>query len=343
MSTLLLEGLDDGLAAYRAYDLKTFVSAGNGRTGGYGGYLETNNTFRYYWQPKAADIHNTFIVGMAVKCQLMPSGNTGYILRLLSDGITIEQLQILPQVNGSFAIKYGNGLGSTLTTPAGLFVVGTYHYLEVKVTLDDIAGSIYVQYDGIPIASVTGVDTRNGGVGGFDGMKIQNTHFGNMGNWYIDDIYVANGAGAFHNTFLGDTRIYLLLPNGNGNYSQLVGSDGDQVDNYLQADENPPSSADYNQSAVTGAKDSYSMDDLSVTVGTVSGVTLSAYAAKSDAGTKQTRLFVRHTAADAPGSDHPLTVDYAGYNDVLDADPITAAEWTITNVNSAEFGFEVRT
>lgn len=228
-------------------------------------------------------------------------------------------------------------------TEPNIAIIGTWHYIEVKVKIADASGTVELRQDGVTRLSYTG-DTQNGGVANVDRVAWASRTNG-LG-YRIDDVYILNEQGSLNNTFLGDTRCYPLYPNGNGNYSQLVGSDGNSTDNYLLVDESPvPSSTDYVGSATVGQKDTYAFENMPVSVGTIRGVETRVYAAKTDTGTKQVRALIRRSATDANGADHALADNaYVTFQDMFEQDPHAGpGAWTITNVNGSEFGAEVRT
>ena len=68
----------------------------------------------------------------------------------------------------------------------------------------------------------------------------------------------------------------------------------------------------------------------------------SIWAAKSDSGTIQARAMARSASTDATGADKAISTTYAPHDEIFELDP-SAAAWTITTINGAEFGFEVRT
>jgi hypothetical protein len=141
--------------------------------------------------------------------------------------------------------------------------------------------------------------------------------------------------------FLGDVRVQALLPTGNGNSSQLVGSDGNSTDNYLLVDEVPPNEdTDYVESATVNDKDTYVFGNLTPTTGTVFGVQIVAEARKTDAGVRSFKSVARLSATEADGPDTTLSTTYAFYMDKRDTKP-GGGSWTITNVNDAEFGVKV--
>jgi hypothetical protein len=164
----------------------------------------------------------------------------------------------------------------------------------------------------------------------------------NGGAGQFDDFYVCNALGAENNTFLGDVVIQTLNPSADGTSSQLLGSDGNSVSNYLLVDEAPPNTTDYVGSATDDLKDTYNFTNLTGTPTSIRAVRVLAYAAKSDAGTKSLALVTRSGGTEAQSADKPLSMTWAYYGEMLIDDPTDSADWTQAKVDGAEFGVKVR-
>lgn len=230
--------------------------------------------------------------------------------------------------------------GTTLASSSSPLTVGVWYYLEVKVVVHDSAGSVELRVNGVNVASASSVDTRNGGTGVIDTFGMV---FGNSGAFQgmsFDDFYILNTAGSVNNDFLGDVRVEALFPNGNGNASQLDGSDGNTTDNYLLVDEASPSTADYVESSDVGDKDTYAYGNLTSVAGGVAAVQILPYAAKTDAGTRSIVSVARLSGTEVDSADKPLSVSYQYLPDVREAKPGGGA-WDIAAVNGAEFGVKV--
>lgn len=240
---------------------------------------------------------------------------------------------------------FGSGGGTLLAeSVVNLWTYDAWHYLETQVKIADSGGTVEVRLNGATVLGFSG-DTKNGGsTGKINRMGAASSFTGQVRR--MDDVYLLNEQGsAPGNSFLGDTRCFPLYPNGNGNYSQLVGSDGNSTDNYLLVDEpGTPSSSDYVQSATAGDKDSYAFENMPVSVGTVRAVETRIYAAKSETGTRQMRPLIRRSGSDAFGADHVLAENnYSTWRDIFEQDPHAGpGTWSITNVDGSEFGVEVR-
>jgi hypothetical protein len=187
--------------------------------------------------------------------------------------------------------------------------------------------------------SLTNVDTKNGGSEAtFDAVSLVAAGTGEM---RIDDVYVTNGAGAVNTGFLGDIAVETLFPDGNGSSSQWVGSDGNSVDNYLLVEEPTPSTTDYVQSNVAGNRDLYASSSLVRAAGTIYGVQTTAYAQSSDSGPVSLNNLAKSGATVGVGPARALVTTWLPKSSVFELNPDTAAAWTVSEVNGAEFGMEV--
>lgn len=225
----------------------------------------------------------------------------------------------------------------------------SWHYVEFGAKIHDTTGWVELRQDGVTIARFDG-DTRNGGTDGLIDMVSIGFNNG-TGQYFVDDVYILNEQGSVNNSWLGDTRCFPLYPDGNGSSSPtaptpLSGSDGNSTDNFLLVDEaGTPVTTDYVFSTTDGDQETYTFQDLPVTLGTIRGVEVRAHAAKDDTGTKQFRMITRRAGADDFGPDHVLAAVplWQTHHDIHELDPHAGpGAWTITNVNATEWGVQVR-
>lgn len=227
--------------------------------------------------------------------------------------------------------------GTVLGTGATSLSTGVNYYIEVKVTISDTVGVAEIKINGVAELTLSSQDTRNGGSGVINQLKLGN--FANYVVKYFDDLYVCDTSGSTNNTYLGDVRIESLFPNGNGNYSQFTGSDGNSVDNYLLVDETTPNEdTDYVEDSNVNDIDTYAYTDVTPTTGSVYGVQILPRARKTDAGSRSIRTVARLSGTDAvDSSDIALSTSYV-YLPVIRETKPGGGSWTLTDVNNSEFG-----
>ena len=223
-------------------------------------------------------------------------------------------------------------------------VVNQFYFIELEVTIGN-TGDIVLRVDEVESINETGVDTQTTANASIDGFRL-----GSAGDTAhltaTDDLYLLDGvdsgvAGAPNNAFLGDVRVEAIFPNGNGNSSQLVGSDADSTDNYLLVDEAAPDDdTTWVQSATVGQKDTYAMGDLTPSTGAVFGMQINPHARKTDAGARSICSVTRLSGVEEDSADKVLSTSYQYLPDIREADP-SGNQWTIANVNAMEAGVKV--
>lgn len=268
------------------------------------------------------------------------SSTAGSILFYGDGGVTHHITVQHNNSSGVIQILRGGTLVASGTTVIPNY---TWFYLEMSVTISDTVGEVHVRLNGSPTDEVSFIgDTKNGGTATtIDRVRFSSGWAGGLGSAHLADLYILDGTGTTNNNFLGDVAVRTLSPAGNGNSSQLVGSDGNSVDNYLLVDEHPYSGTDYAGSATVGQKDTYAMSDLPVGVSSVYAVQIAGTMAKSDASLAQARYVLRSGATDYGGTTRALSTSYIGYYELYTTNPATGLAWTPTQVNAIEAGMEV--
>jgi len=151
-----------------------------------------------------------------------------------------------------------------LYTGTATYVAGGTHPIpsnawflyEVHIKIDASAGVLEAKIDGVLDSSFNG-NTKPGTATTFDNFLLPGT---GTNVCYMDDIAINNTSGSVDNSWCGDGRIIALVPNANGDLSQLMGSDGNTTDNYLLVDEKPSNGdTDYVEGSVVDEKDLYNM------------------------------------------------------------------------------------
>lgn len=305
------------------------IGSGNGRRSG--NAWTSSNTLRGLLKAVAGS-PSTLIVGGAFYLPSLPS--TVAILGLW-EGATIH-VQLRVKADG--AVEVTRNTTVLGTSSAGVISAATYVYVELKATINDSTGSYEVRVNGANVLSGTGADTRNGGTGVITQVNVNAA----IANIRVDDFYICNTSGSANNDFLGDVRVDAYLPNGNGNSSQMTGSDADSTDNYLLVDDSAPDGdSTYVQSSTAGHKDTYTFADMSHTPSTIHGVQVNMIAKKDDAGARSIASVVRSGGTDTDGTTQALSTSYLDYMQIIEQDPNTSAAWTKTGFNAAEFGHTV--
>lgn len=227
--------------------------------------------------------------------------------------------------------------GTVLATGAFLMPTLGWHYVELKVTVNNSTGSFEWRLNGETRMTGSSLDTQQSANAFANGYRIGQLGDGqsDIGDSLFDDLYYASD-------FLGDIRVDSLYPTAEGNTTMFSASTG--IDNALVVDETPPNSdTDYVSAPNVNDKDTYITENLPSSPATVHAVKTKLWAKKTDAAARTVYPVVRHSSTDYDGSAKTLTTSYAYHDELYNTNPGTAAAWVDTDVDAAEFGVKIAT
>jgi hypothetical protein len=288
------------------------------------------------WYKSGLAQQTTFVFGFAYYADTIYSGyDATYVgLRYTST----DQIGIVITGDGEVDVKRGGWSGTSIDKSAtGVVQIDKWCYIEFKATIDNSSGVYEARVNEVDVCSGSGADTQQHASISTGGTIYVYNRYSNM---QMDDFYYLNTSGSIANDFLGDIRVDAIYPDGAGNSSDFTPSAGS---NYECVDETQANDdTDYVSETSAGDHDTYSYGNLPSASGAVYGIQQHAYARKDDAGSRSIKTVCRSGTTDYPNSNtHILSDTYDYYTDILEQDPDTAAQWTISGVNSAEFGVEM--
>lgn len=286
---------------------------------------------------KTLDAQATWVIGFSYTISLL--GAVIEICSFLDAGSKQVELRLL--ADGTLRVTRN---GTTLATGTAALSAGTTYYIEFKVTIND-SGSYEVRVDGSNTnhPNSTG-DTQNTANATANQVRIGDALAPgtNTPNIDFDDLYICDGTGGVNDDFLGDVRVDAYFPIGNGNSSQLTGSDGNSTDNYLLVDDaSQDGDSTYVQSSTATNKDTYDVTGMSHTPTDIYGLQVNMFAKKDDSGARSIASVIRSGGSDNDGTTQALGTTYVDYMQISQTDPNTAAAWTKANFAAAEFGVKV--
>ena len=202
-----------------------------------------------------------------------------------------------------------------------------WRYVELK--LDIATGECQVRCDGVPV--VSGSVAAATSVGSI--TIPSNTGIA------LDDLYIADTTGSRNNDFLGDVRVNLLVPEADGTHQDMTPSSGSE--HFSLVNEASPDTTSYVSTSASGAKETYSFQNLSANTGGVFGLQLTSYANKDATGTVGLRNIARVNGVDYQGTNYVgLSTSWIANTETWESNPATGAQWEAADINSAEFGVE---
>lgn len=227
---------------------------------------------------------------------------------------------------------------TTGDTGSNSFLSNRSTLVEVHYKIADASGEIEIKIDGVSKFTFTG-DTKPGAATTIDNFIING--FSGANYLYVDDIAMNDTSGSSDNSWCGDGKVIALTPNGDGDSSQWLGSDGNSTNNYQLVDELPPSNTDYVTTSGSGYIDNYALTSYTLSgtesVGRVWTVSVSRDVAA--AGTLNLGLktnSTNYTVGKLLGTSFGR-VETSGYA----LNPNTGAAWTQAQLDALQSTIEM--
>jgi hypothetical protein len=246
------------------------------------------------------------------------------------------QVSLVMQSDGKLDLFRGGYGGTLLAAGTTTITVGSWFYIELRVYIDDSSGEYELRIDGNTEYSATTVDTRNDATYNF-GSRILFYNPYNGDDCFIDDVYVLGDTANTAGGFLGDCAIETYMPNADGTQTDFTRSTGST--DWELVDEVPASETDYLYSST--AADQVTVNFANAGAGAdIVAAAAWAHCSMGSGGGRDIKLLCDSGATLDASTSKRLRNDAAVMEGYL-VDPNTAAAWTLTNLNLAEFGIEV--
>ena len=233
-------------------------------------------------------------------------------------------------------VELHRGDGTLLATGKTNVCDGNWHYIETSITFHGTAGAAIVQVDLVQQFSLTSQNTHMSTNNYANTVLLngQNTN----GIIYYDNLVVMDGTGSTFNSFQGEMRIFSLLPNAVGTYSQWTPSAGT---NFSCVNDNPADGdTTYVSTATVGNNDSYKFSSLPFTAGSIKSVWVNLTARNTDVGIRQVAVLARESGTNYVGSSITLGSSYYCFGQMYTTNDPAGNPWTISNFNNIEFGIQ---
>lgn len=342
MALLWIDGFDD-LATATGTDIKARLSrrymptgtsspnykSGSGRISGYS--VTSDSGVPYLGLTSLTNTSNdTWIAGFAVYCRTQTTSNvTAFAFYdWAAAGINLRIEMITGEVNvwrGSTFLAGSSGANLTY---------GRWHYIEIKTKVHSTAGTVEVRVGGVPVISISGVNTQVGS------HAYHNKCWFYLSNFNFDDFYLADTTGTVNNDFLGNVRVVTLFPNGDGGTNEWTTSSG--TDHYALVDEGIENDdTDYIESSTSGQTDLWTYGDISGT-GSIAGVQLATVCRDTNTPVFSIKSLAKSGATTSEDTAQVVGMaDFGTLRRIVETDPNTSALWNPSGFNAAQFGVKV--
>ncbi len=271
------------------------------------------------------DDQNTWLFGFAIK---IPSelARSGEIIRIRKS-ISTQCLFGLTR-NGQVYFDSGDIIyGSRILKP------NTWYYIEGKVYIHDSAGTVDVHINGVSDIAETSVDTKEYASSAYaDNLRLNLTHSEGL---LVDDIYIADGTAGV-NSFISPSKVECVRPDAD---DTVAWDRSTGLDNYALVNEQAPTESTYVEGNLITESDLYTYGALSAITGGIAGIQLNTGVMLDTAGTRQLDDRIYSGTTNSNGSGVAIA-DTTGevVTRIIEQDPDTSANWSVSGVNSVKAG-----
>lgn len=219
---------------------------------------------------------------------------------------------------------------------------GEWHHVELYMSISTTTGAVTLWIDGEEQFNQSSIDTSDGAtnISTYTQLRISTSVAANVSQFiWLDDIVVWDDSGSDFTGALPNRihRIDTLRPDGAGAAADFTPSAGSNFQNVDEAELDGDTT--YNESATTGHIDSLTYDALDWNVDEIFGVNLVSIA-KYDSGSANFRNKTRISSTYYNGGTVALGAAYVPIETIWEDSPATGNNWTKSEVDGAEFGYE---
>jgi hypothetical protein len=211
----------------------------------------------------------------------------------------------------------------------------TWYYAEMKAYCASSGGYVIVRLNGVEILNVSGINTA------YDSSNPNTERVKIRGHdqFYLDDWYICDTSGTKNNDFLGDIKVLSYTPTRDG--SRIDFTPVGATSNYQAVNETLQNSdTNYVTQSGIGMYDLYGFTAPSIS-GSLLGIQQTVTARKDDSGTRFIKLIGSYGSNNAESSSISLLDSYRTYFNIYESRIGTSEDWTLNDLNSAEFGFKI--
>lgn len=333
MGVVLLEGFDHlaaGNATAKGWS-EAFTTIISGRWGGQGVQMNTNGNIVRTFDGGLS--YTELWAGFALRATPNIANTTLFCFRTTAP---VNALRLSIDASGQLSLL--NSGGGVISGPSSRTInTSVWRFIEIYCLINGASGACQMNYDGSVELPLTTTNLGSVAIGGISWGDV------NSSTTDLDDLYVLDNSSPGPTGFLNDARIETSFIQTEGTttlWTPLSGSDNAAMVDDTTA---PDGDSTYVYSANVGDYDTYVSANLSVGSATVHAVKTNLYARKDGAqGGRAISDVIRHGGVDTPGTAIDLSSSYLVIGEYHNQTP-ASTDWTVADVNAAEFGVKLTT
>lgn len=298
-------------------------------------------------QPPGLNIFTTEIIWGAHISTDPKTGTTAWPVIAFESAVdNTRKGTLIPNENiGIWEFEAGDG---TVYPTTHLLTHGSFEFIELRLKVGEFDGEFEMRVNQGPsqsttVADLSGINTKGASANAYINQIQFGRQTGESGlTFYMDDMHLINVDGDSPSGFLGDGRIYTLLPDGDASPNQfsIVGAAVDHYDAVNDIAE--VDHAEYLKSGFTGNEEVWDLLNLTDPTETIDFVTSRSVFWKPTAGDATVQSFLQQGASrhelellDPPGTRRHF------HGDSYIVNPVTGSPWTFAEINNLQAGVKV--
>lgn len=248
--------------------------------------------------------------------------------------------------DGSLQVRRNDAFSGSSTvalgaSPPDVVRQGVPNFIEMKATIANV-GSVVVRVNGVTVLTLAGVDTMNAASSTISSVWMGDEAGNGNSVFYIDDFYTFDDVAGVVTDLLGPVRVEWLKPEAPGTHIADFSTVGAASQWQAVRDlTGPDGDTSYVQSQTPGHKHSSHFTGTGLPAGNIYGAQVLVSARITDAGYRGIRPLIVQGGADHLGVEQYPATGYRYLHELFETDPDTGVPWTISGINSAEFGAQV--
>lgn len=280
--------------------------------------------------------HATWTVGFAFKNVNLATSNINMPLVDIRDATTAQVTLTFNPSTRIFSALRGN---TVLCTGTFAITTGAWYYIEIKGFIDPAIGTVNIHVNTTNDSSFAG-NTQSSANNFANNIGFRGpTAVGLGGAYQIDDLYINDGSGVLNTTFLGDMKVESVNVIKAGTYTQW-GVNVPNTPNFEAVQ--VLNDGLYTQSNTPGQMDSFQCSALNFITGSIAGISANYWARNTDSTTHTIKSLLRIGGVNYLSA--LATINNTAFNEysiMWEQNPATVANWTVSDVNGAEYGVDL--